>query len=116
MRLNHVELFYALVAAIGNESRHCLRGRGGHMHGVCMQRWLATVRPPTGVAGHGLAIYKGRPATARPSVRGGHPRARSTAASPQGVTTRGQPYRQQGRRCRPQGWLPVGRVAVGRKG
>ncbi|RWW64013.1 hypothetical protein BHE74_00028771 [Ensete ventricosum] len=28
MRLNRVELFYALVAVIGSESRHCLRGRG----------------------------------------------------------------------------------------
>ncbi|RWV91082.1 hypothetical protein GW17_00046662 [Ensete ventricosum] len=44
MRLNCVELFYGLVVAIGIESRHCLRGRGGHMHAVYMQRWLATAR------------------------------------------------------------------------
>ncbi|RWV78694.1 hypothetical protein GW17_00060291 [Ensete ventricosum] len=55
MRLNRVELFYALVAAIGSESRRCLRGRGGHMHAVCMQRCLATAKPPVGATtcGHG---------------------------------------------------------------
>ncbi|RZR89440.1 hypothetical protein BHM03_00017150 [Ensete ventricosum] len=63
-RLNCVELFYALVAAIGSESRRCLRGRGGHMHVVCMQRWLATARPPVGAADHGLATCIGRLAAA----------------------------------------------------
>ncbi|RRT76462.1 hypothetical protein B296_00007254 [Ensete ventricosum] len=43
MRLNHIELFYVLVATIGSESRRCLRGRGDHMHAVYLQRWLATV-------------------------------------------------------------------------
>ncbi|RZS14446.1 hypothetical protein BHM03_00046134 [Ensete ventricosum] len=61
MRLNHVELFCALIAAIGSESRHCLRGRGGHMHAVCMQRWLPTARPLAGAAGQGLATCKRRP-------------------------------------------------------
>ncbi|RZS28614.1 hypothetical protein BHM03_00062224 [Ensete ventricosum] len=61
MRLNHVELFYALVAAIGSESRRCLRGRGGNMHAVYMQRWLATARPRTGAVGCGQAPCKGRP-------------------------------------------------------
>ncbi|RWV77232.1 hypothetical protein GW17_00061966 [Ensete ventricosum] len=70
MRFNRVELLYMLVAAIGSESRRCLRGRGGHMHAVCMQRWLATARPPVGVAGHGLATCKGRPTAARPPARG----------------------------------------------
>ncbi|RRT66088.1 hypothetical protein B296_00014790 [Ensete ventricosum] len=65
MRLNRVELFYMLVAAIGSESRCCLRGRGGHMHAVCMQRWLAMARPPAGAAAR----------------KGGHPRARSAVAS-----------------------------------
>ncbi|RRT82630.1 hypothetical protein B296_00011038 [Ensete ventricosum] len=60
MILNRVELFYAHVAAIGNESRHCLRGRGGHMHVVYMQRWLAIVRPPARATDHGLATCKGR--------------------------------------------------------
>ncbi|RZS22479.1 hypothetical protein BHM03_00055269 [Ensete ventricosum] len=55
MRLNRVELFYALVAAIGSESRRRLGGRGGHMHAVYMQRWLATARPPVGTTGHGQA-------------------------------------------------------------
>ncbi|RZS24785.1 hypothetical protein BHM03_00057894 [Ensete ventricosum] len=71
MRLNHVELFYALVAAIGSESRRCLRGRGGHMHAVCMQRWLATARAPAGAAGYGLATCKGWPATAKAPLQGG---------------------------------------------
>ncbi|RZS25845.1 hypothetical protein BHM03_00059107, partial [Ensete ventricosum] len=61
MRLNHVELFYALVVAIDSESRRCLRGRGSHMHAVYMQRWLAMARPPVGVADHSLATCKGRP-------------------------------------------------------
>ncbi|RWV77363.1 hypothetical protein GW17_00061819 [Ensete ventricosum] len=47
MRLNHVELFYVLVAAIGSESRRCLWGRGDHMHVVCMQRWLVMAWLPT---------------------------------------------------------------------
>ncbi|RWV88375.1 hypothetical protein GW17_00049539 [Ensete ventricosum] len=61
MRLNRVKLFYALVATIDSESRRCLRGRGDHMHTVCIQKWLATARSPAGEAGHGLATYKGRP-------------------------------------------------------
>ncbi|RWV83548.1 hypothetical protein GW17_00054823 [Ensete ventricosum] len=81
MRLNSVELFYALIAAIGSESRRCLWGRGGHMHAVCMQRWLATARPLAGAVGHGLATCKGQPTAARHPARGGHPRARSAAVS-----------------------------------
>ncbi|RWW09476.1 hypothetical protein GW17_00027032 [Ensete ventricosum] len=37
-------------------------------------------------------------------ARGDHPRAWSAAAIAQGVAARGQPYRQQGRRRRSQGW------------
>ncbi|RWV98364.1 hypothetical protein GW17_00038796 [Ensete ventricosum] len=66
MRLNRVELFYALVAAIGSESRHCQQGRGNHMHAVYMQRWLAMARPLVGAVGHGLATCKGRPPVASP--------------------------------------------------
>ncbi|RWW48126.1 hypothetical protein BHE74_00045826 [Ensete ventricosum] len=62
IRLNHVELLYALVAVIDSESRRCLWGSGVHMHAVCMQRWLATARPPTGATSHGLATCKGWPA------------------------------------------------------
>ncbi|RRT52863.1 hypothetical protein B296_00015519 [Ensete ventricosum] len=68
---------------IGSKSRRCLRGRGGHMHAVSMQRWLATTRPCAGVAGHGLATCKGRSATARPPARAGHPRP---ALPPAGAT------------------------------
>ncbi|RRT62370.1 hypothetical protein B296_00040197, partial [Ensete ventricosum] len=71
MRLNHVELFYALVAAIGSESRRYLWGRGGHMHVVFMQRWLATTRPPAGAGDHGLATCKGRPAAPKAPQQGG---------------------------------------------
>ncbi|RZS23307.1 hypothetical protein BHM03_00056209 [Ensete ventricosum] len=60
---------------------------GGHMHTVCIQRWLATARPPTRVTGHGLATYKGRPAVAKLPTRGGHPRARPNVASP--IASRG---------------------------
>ncbi|RWW61973.1 hypothetical protein BHE74_00030927 [Ensete ventricosum] len=123
MRLNRIELFYVLVAAIGSESRHCLRERDGHMHVVCMQRWLATARPPTGAVGHGLATCKGRPAVARPPARaaarrGSSPQGRPPAgtANPQGVAARDQPYYQQRRWCQSQGWLPLGMAAVGRKG
>ncbi|RWW03390.1 hypothetical protein GW17_00033456 [Ensete ventricosum] len=83
MRLNRVELFYALVAAIDSESMHYLRGRGGHMHAVCIQRWVATANPPAGVAGHGRATCKGLSPAARPPARGGHPQARPAAASRQ---------------------------------
>ncbi|RWW55332.1 hypothetical protein BHE74_00038037 [Ensete ventricosum] len=93
MRLNRVELFYALVVAFGSESRGCLRGRGGHMHVVYMQRWLATVRPPAGATDHGLATCKGQQATARPPTRGGHPRARPTASQPPGAVGNDQPVR-----------------------
>ncbi|RWV83346.1 hypothetical protein GW17_00055053 [Ensete ventricosum] len=103
MRLNRVELFYALVAAIGSESRRCLRGRGDHMHAVCMQRWLTTARPPAGAAGHGLATCKGRSA--------GLPPEASPAANRGGSTDR--------RGGRPLAWrLPTakGRSAYRRGG
>ncbi|RWV96171.1 hypothetical protein GW17_00041134 [Ensete ventricosum] len=132
MRLNRVELFYALVAAIGNESRRCLRGRGDHMQAVCMQRWLAMTRPLAGATGHGLATCKGRPAMAwlparggrlRPSPlygaiarRGGSPQGPVGSGQLGGVVAHGQPYRQQGQRCRSQGWPPLSRVAADRKG
>ncbi|RWV77474.1 hypothetical protein GW17_00061690 [Ensete ventricosum] len=76
MRLNRVELFYALIATIGSESRHCLRGRGGHMHAVCMQRWLDMARPPAGAFGHGLAMCKGQPPAGAAAARDGHGRLR----------------------------------------
>ncbi|RWV84472.1 hypothetical protein GW17_00053809 [Ensete ventricosum] len=71
MRLNHVELFYVLVVAIGSESRRCLRGRGSYMHAVCMQRWLATAKPSIGAVGHGLATCKGQSTTAKAPLQGG---------------------------------------------
>ncbi|RWW22940.1 hypothetical protein GW17_00012833 [Ensete ventricosum] len=80
MGLNCVELFYVLVATIGSESRRCLLGRGGRIHAVCMQRWLATARPPAGAIDRGLATYKGLP--------------------PTGTADCGQPCRQQGQRRR----------------
>ncbi|RWW39106.1 hypothetical protein BHE74_00055588 [Ensete ventricosum] len=116
MRLNRVELFYTLVAAIGSENRRCLRARGGHMHAVCMQRWLATARPPVGAADHGLATCKGRlPAGA--TARKGWP--------PVGTINCGQPARANrhqpalplaGARRWSQGWPPLGKVITGRKG
>ncbi|RWV80555.1 hypothetical protein GW17_00058157 [Ensete ventricosum] len=116
MRLNCIELLYVLVAAISSESRHYLRGESGHMHAVCMQRWLAMARPPAGATGHGLATCKGRPTAARPPARGDHPWAWPAVASPQGVTARGQPCHQQRQRRRSQGCLPLGRAATDRKG
>ncbi|RWV85211.1 hypothetical protein GW17_00053012 [Ensete ventricosum] len=80
MRLNRVELFYALVAAIGNGSRRCLWGRGGHMHVVCMQRWLAMARPPAGATGYSQGPpARGRPAAARPPARGDRPQGQQPA-------------------------------------
>ncbi|RRT32447.1 hypothetical protein B296_00050918 [Ensete ventricosum] len=73
LRLNHVELFYTLVVAIGSESRCCLRGRGGHMHAICIQWWLAMAKPLAGAIGHGLATCKGRPTAARLPAWGGLP-------------------------------------------
>ncbi|RZR74884.1 hypothetical protein BHM03_00045504 [Ensete ventricosum] len=105
MRLNRVELFYALVVANGSESRRCLRGRGNHMHVVCMQRWLAMARPPAGAVNHGLATCNGRPATARPPARGDRLRpgplqgaAACRGSSSQGVATRGHDRLWQARR------------------
>ncbi|RZS18503.1 hypothetical protein BHM03_00050778 [Ensete ventricosum] len=84
MRLNRVELFYTLIVAIGSESRHCLRGRGGHIHVVCMQRWLAMARPPVGVGRPtvGMAGY-GQPARASrqwPACKGLSPATSPTAS------------------------------------
>ncbi|RRT65992.1 hypothetical protein B296_00012902 [Ensete ventricosum] len=47
---------------IGSERRRCLRG--GHMHALCMQRWLATARPPAGAADR-----KGQPSPAQEQRR-----------------------------------------------
>ncbi|RWV97397.1 hypothetical protein GW17_00039814 [Ensete ventricosum] len=112
MRLNRVELFYALVATIGSESRRYLRGRGGHMHDVYIQRWLATARPPVG-----------RPAMAWLPTRGGRLRPGPLQEviarkgwPPSGTVDCGQPYRQQGRWRRSQVWPPLGRAAAGCKG
>ncbi|RZS26470.1 hypothetical protein BHM03_00059816 [Ensete ventricosum] len=78
MRLNRVELFYALVAAIGNESRRSLWGRGDHMHAVCIQSLQGVA-----TRGHGRQrpACKGLPPAASPATnkgddvgrRGGHP-------------------------------------------
>ncbi|RZS05308.1 hypothetical protein BHM03_00035797 [Ensete ventricosum] len=138
MRLNRVELFYALVAAIGNKSRRCLRGRGGHLHVVCMQRWLVMARPLAGAVGHGLATCKGRPVVAKAPFKGaiGYGQTAGTVARgwsvtawhPQGAADCGfgarrkvacKGGRQQGRRpwrCRPQGWPPLGRAVAGGQG
>ncbi|RRT31355.1 hypothetical protein B296_00049774 [Ensete ventricosum] len=77
--------FRAIVTAIGSESRRCLWGRGGHMHAVCMQRWLVMARPPAGAVGHGLATYKDRSVAAGP-LQGA---AAHRVSSPQGAVTRG---------------------------
>ncbi|RWW28814.1 hypothetical protein GW17_00006692 [Ensete ventricosum] len=99
MRLNRVELFYALVAAIGNKSRRCLRGRGDHMLAVCIQRWLATARPFAGAIGHGLATCKGRPPAGAAACKGW---------PPAGTVGSGQPTRG----CRPRLALPPTRAAT----
>ncbi|RRT56646.1 hypothetical protein B296_00021266, partial [Ensete ventricosum] len=72
MRLNRVELFYALVASIGSESWRYLWGRGGHMHAFCMQRWLAKARPVAGVVGHVLATCKGWSVVSKAPLQGGN--------------------------------------------
>ncbi|RWV94562.1 hypothetical protein GW17_00042884 [Ensete ventricosum] len=121
MRLNHVELFYALVAAIGNESRRCLRGRGSHMHVVCMQRWLAMARPPAGVVGQDLANCKGRSVVARPAAPargdacGQKRRPRGSSAVPARECRPRPALLPAGARRQPQGWLSLGRVVAGRK-
>ncbi|RZS27680.1 hypothetical protein BHM03_00061197 [Ensete ventricosum] len=93
-----------LVAAIDIESRHNLRVRGGHMHDVCMQRWLAKAKPPAGANSHGLATCKGRPTMARPPARGCRPRpALPPAGAAMSVAGVAAPWQGS---CRPQ------RVAV----
>ncbi|RRT61003.1 hypothetical protein B296_00039571, partial [Ensete ventricosum] len=76
-------------------------GRGGHMHAVYMQRWLAMARPPVGAVGHDLATCKGWPPAgmvgcSQPvwAVASGQP----ARASPQGVVAHGQFVRG----CRPR--------------
>ncbi|RWV77295.1 hypothetical protein GW17_00061895 [Ensete ventricosum] len=69
MRLNRIELFYVLVAAIDSESRRCLLGRSGHKHAVCMQRWLPTARSPGQPIAASLTASRGDGA----SRRGGRP-------------------------------------------
>ncbi|RWV78442.1 hypothetical protein GW17_00060594 [Ensete ventricosum] len=61
---------------------------------------------------------RGRPTVAKaPLQRGDHPQGQQLpAARPQGAAANGQPCRQQGRRHQPQGWPPLSRVAVVRKG
>ncbi|RWV84973.1 hypothetical protein GW17_00053274 [Ensete ventricosum] len=81
MRLNRVELFYALVAAIGSESRRCLRGRGDHMHVVYMQRWLATARPPAGAAARRGSSPQGAATRGHGRLRPAH-KGQLVAASP----------------------------------
>ncbi|RZR99335.1 hypothetical protein BHM03_00028854 [Ensete ventricosum] len=98
MRLNRVELFYTLVAAIGSENRRCLRARGGHMHAVCMQRWLATARPPVGAADHGLATCKGRLPAGATARRGNNP---------QGVATCGHDQLRPARKGQPTSASPT---------
>ncbi|RWV77229.1 hypothetical protein GW17_00061977 [Ensete ventricosum] len=110
MRLNRVELFYALVAAIGSESRCCLRGRGGHMHVVCMQRWLATARPSVGAVDHAWLLARGdwlRPPEGQPPADQPARKALPPAASP--TASRGG---GSGRR----GGYPLARRLPGRKG
>ncbi|RZS13456.1 hypothetical protein BHM03_00045056 [Ensete ventricosum] len=97
MRLNRVELFYTLVVAIGSESRHCLRGRGGHMHAVCMQRWLA------------MAWLLARGGRLRPGPLQGAIACR--CISPHGATTRGhgrlRPHRGGRQRSARKGLPPT---------
>ncbi|RWV78877.1 hypothetical protein GW17_00060073 [Ensete ventricosum] len=87
-----------LVVAIGSESRRYLRGRGDHMHVVCMSWWLATARPPAGTTDHGLATYKGRPDVAKASLQGGdagcHPRVADYSAAPASGGSRPRPARK----------------------
>ncbi|RZR78239.1 hypothetical protein BHM03_00003519 [Ensete ventricosum] len=111
MRLNRVELFYVLVAAIGSESRHCLRGRGGHMQAICMQRWLATLGP-----------LQGRPTMAWLPTRGGRPQGAATHShgrlrpARKGLSPAASPAASRGGGDGRKGGRPLGRVAVDRKG
>ncbi|RRT33692.1 hypothetical protein B296_00048573, partial [Ensete ventricosum] len=95
-----------------------------------MQGWPPTARPRARPLARGRlaaakASLQGRPAPlvgaaarrgdSRPrahplAVR--HPQRGPAVGRPQGATAHGQPYRQQGQRHRPQGWLPLGRVVA----
>ncbi|RWW84467.1 hypothetical protein BHE74_00006926 [Ensete ventricosum] len=96
MRLNRVELFYALVAA--KVGAACGGGAATCMLSACRGSPL-------------LATCKGLPATARPPARGGHLRARPTAANPQGRSATVSPLGpigsgQLARGCRSRPALP----------
>ncbi|RWV83093.1 hypothetical protein GW17_00055348 [Ensete ventricosum] len=107
MRLNRVELFYALVTAkVGTA---CGEGAATCMLSTCRQRWLATVRPLAGAPAMALVPARGsrlRPgplqgATARrgSTRKGRHPRARSPAGAATLVTGVASPLQGS---CRPQ--------------
>ncbi|RRT37495.1 hypothetical protein B296_00045520 [Ensete ventricosum] len=83
MRLNHVELFYAVVATIGSESRRCLWGRGGKL-------WPGPLQGATVLRGSNL---QGAPARGhdqlRPARKGLPPTANPVASRGDGVGHKG---------------------------
>ncbi|RWV95353.1 hypothetical protein GW17_00042028 [Ensete ventricosum] len=103
VRQEFVEENWELVKGSLEGCREFIESSGGHMHVVCMQMWLAATKPLAGAVGHGLATYKGRPATARPlgaAARKGLLPVASPAASRGGGAGRrgGRPL---------AGWLPT---------
>ncbi|RWW03529.1 hypothetical protein GW17_00033309 [Ensete ventricosum] len=90
------------------------------MHIVCMQKWLATAKPPAWAAGHGLATCKGRPAMVKAPMQGGDrlrpcPLQGAAAHKGQQPTRDGHSQGQQPLAAKPQGAAARGALARGNR-
>ncbi|RZS22860.1 hypothetical protein BHM03_00055690 [Ensete ventricosum] len=144
MRLNRVESFYAFLLRFRSEgseekgrpataSPHvapathgqaaakapckgatdCGQGQPAREAGAARSGSSPQERP---VPLTGAAARKGGSCRHGQGLAAWHPQRGLVAGCPQGAATRGQPCRQQGRQRRPQGWPPLGRVAIGGQG
>ncbi|RWV80047.1 hypothetical protein GW17_00058728 [Ensete ventricosum] len=107
MRLNRVKSFYMFLLRFRSESSK-ERGR------------LDMARPSARAADHGQPPCRGdrlRPRLrGQPLAKGGCPWRACKGRPPADNGQHARDYRQLGRRCWPQGWPPLGRVAASRKG
>ncbi|RWV78325.1 hypothetical protein GW17_00060720, partial [Ensete ventricosum] len=93
-----------------------VRRRGGQPRPAPMQGRPPTTRPWP------RPHKREKPAAARASPHGAAAAGNATLTTgpavghPQGTVARGQPCHQQGLQCRPQGWWPLSRAAVGGQG
>ncbi|RRT31399.1 hypothetical protein B296_00043791 [Ensete ventricosum] len=138
MRLNRVESLYVFLLHFHSEgSKEERRPATANPHAGLATHGQASVKAPCkGAADYGQgqpsreagairrdSIPQGQRLRARPTCRHGsrlwahplavrHPQRGSAVGCPQGAAARGQ----QGQQRRPQGWLPLGRVAADGQG